>query len=402
MSVAIFLTAPQIHDGQKWLPEGTVVELTEKGKIKEIHSRGIIPPERVQQLDGILCPGFINAHGHLELSHLKQKIDSGSGLTDFLLAVMNNRAAVSEEEKEEAILEAIRQQKEKGIVAIGDIANGTDSLKYRPDAALHIHTFVECMGLVPQNAADRFRYSEAVYRQFAAQASDDYYLGQSIVPHAPYSVAQNLFQLIARHQPEALISIHNQETEAEGELYQQKSGPLLRLFAELGINPEVFSASGKSSLQTYFPWLAGNHPLLLVHNTFTTPSDIDFLQQSGSAFSFCLCPAANMYIENRLPDLEMLCQKQVPICIGTDSLASNHQLDILAELNILQEYYSHLDWEQMLCWACFNGAKALQLEDRLGHLRPGLQPGIVQLQFSGDTRLVKNARVKVLFGSANP
>ncbi len=95
-----------------------------------------------------------------------------------------------------------------------------------------------------------------------------------------------------------------------------------------------------------------------------------------------MCPgvfAPNMYIEHQLPDVEMFMQQHARICIGTDSLASNHQLSVLAELQTLKKYFPSLDWETMLTWATYNGACALQMDDLIGSIEPGKQPGIVQI-----------------------
>lgn len=95
---------------------------------------------------------------------------------------------------------------------------------------------------------------------------------------------------------------------------------------------------------------------------------------------WCLCPNANLYIENALPDIDMFMQHHAKVCVGTDSLASNHQLSVLAELYTIKQRYPQISWETLLSWGTYNGACALQMDEQLGSFAPGKQPGIVQLK----------------------
>jgi aminodeoxyfutalosine deaminase len=276
-----YLSADRIHDGKNWLPAGTIIEIANDGTIVAIHAPGAIPVEQVRHVEGILCPGFVNAHCHLELSHMKDAIAEGHKLVPFLQAVMTGRNTFTEAGKTEALQRAIADMRRNGIVAVGDIANGTDTLAHRPTAGLHIHTFVESIGFTETKAADRFAYAEQVYHQFAQQESEAYRLRQSIVPHAPYSVSAPLFSLINSFDQGGLLSIHNEETEAENELYRSKEGDMFQLYQTLNIDASFFQPSGKTSLQTYLPLLPDRNPVILVHNTYIDREDLDFLAHSG-------------------------------------------------------------------------------------------------------------------------
>lgn len=384
-----FISATRIHNGHQWLPEGSVIETDEEGTIYAIHQQGIIPAEKINFYEGILCPGFVNAHCHMELSHMKGVIGEGNQLVPFLQGVMTGRNGFSPEEKDAAIAEGIRSMRQNGIVAVGDIANGTDTLKYRQEAGFHIHTFIESMGFTETNIEARFAYSENVYRQFAEQRDSDCLLRQSIVPHAPYSVSGKLFSLINTFDQHALLSVHNQETQAENEFYQSKTGNMFDLYQTLHIDASFFTASGKTSLQTYLPELHQTHPILLVHNTFMNQADIDYLKTSGFDYHLCLCPNANWYIERRMPPVMLFLENNIPVCLGTDSLASNHDLSIWSEIKMLQQHFPQITLEQLLAWATYNGAKALQMEDTVGSLEPGKRPGIVHIS--------KDEEIKVIF-----
>src|SRR5690606_29170879 len=104
------------------------------------------------------------------------------------------------------------------------------------------------------------------------------------------------------------------------------------------------------------------HQIILVHNTFTQQQDIDLLKKSTHAYYWCLCPQANWYIEKKLPNIPMLDANHLMICLGTDSLASNHTLSIWHEIQIIQEHYPDIPLEKLLQWATINGAQALQMD----------------------------------------
>lgn len=374
----MLLTANKIHDGHKWLPAGTVIETDSDGHIVAIHKELSSPDVRV--FDGVLVPGFVNAHCHLELSHLKDKIEEHTGLIGFLQQVMKLRTEYSDEQLRIAPRhEGFEEMYANGIVAVGDISNTTDTLDLRARDKIHFQTFIESLGFT-ETPQKQFAHTQEVYTAFAAQQSQTKDIRQSIVPHAPYSVSHVLFGMINRYDPQALISIHNQESQAEDEYYLLKRGGMQTLLHGIGTDDSFFEPSGKSSLQTYLGWMSATHPFIFVHNTYTKLADIETAQSLLPKVSWCLCPNANLYIENTLPDIDMFAAHAKNICIGTDSLSSNHQLCILSELSAIKQNYPHISWETLLKWGTHNGAVALQMDDKIGSLEPGKKPGILHIQ----------------------
>ncbi|MDQ6814261.1 MAG: amidohydrolase family protein, partial [Bacteroidota bacterium] len=275
-----------------------------------------------------------------------------------------------------AIANAELEMKLNGIVAAGDISNTLLTLHQKKQQNLQYYNFVETSGWLPEVSSQRFERSLQNFNVLS-QVSP-----ASIVPHAPYSVSEPLWQLIKPFFRNRVVSIHNQETVFEDELFLQNTGDFVRMYDIMKLNTAFYKPSGKSSLQTYFGNLSGAAHVMLVHNTFTSDADVQFVkkQRSNDSVSFCICANANLYIEQAVPPVNMLRNYNCNIVIGTDSLASNWSLSILDELKTINRSYPEIELEELLKWATINGAKALQMEDRFGSFEKGKKPGVVLLK----------------------
>jgi len=299
---------------------------------------------------------------------------------------------------EAAIAAAEQEMLDGGIVAVGDICNTTDTIPQKANGRLYYHNFIETMGFIEGGAANRFAHSVGVFNAFA-EAYAIPIESNSIVPHAPYSVSAALFRLIAGFPGNHLLTIHNQESEAENEFLLGGKGDFLRLYQLLGLDVSFFHGTGKRSVEGFLPYFGRNQTLILVHNVATTAADLmaaggDMMTGGGGEISgggsdlyFCLCPNANLYIGGRLPDIGVLLGRGDRLVVGTDSLASNHQLSILEELKTLQRAFPELSTPTLLRWATANGARALQLEALLGSFSAGKQPGVLLIEDLAGDRL---------------
>ena len=170
------------------------------------------------------------------------------------------------------------------------------------------------------------------------------------------------------------------------------------MYHTLNIDQRHFTPTGKSSLQSYFPRLAPAKKIISVHNTQTEPADIVFanqqVMQAGNELFWCVCPNANLYIENSLPPIELLRRYNCTITVGTDSLASNHSLSILDELKVITKNFPDIPLEELLQWATINGAAALQMDKTRGSFEAGKQPGLVLIEGTEPERLTAESSVR--------
>jgi cytosine/adenosine deaminase-related metal-dependent hydrolase len=366
--------ANNIFTGSTMLSSNTVLVSDEQGIVQEIVDEQDAG-ENVQKLKGLLTPGFINCHCHLELSHMRGLIPEKTGLIDFVFSVVTQRH-FPEEEILAAIATAEGEMLQNGIVAVGDISNNLLTLAQKQKQNLHYYNFVEVSGWLPEIASQRFERSLYTYNGLSKISP------ASLVPHAPYSVSTPLWQLIRPFYRNKVVSIHNQETVFEDELFIQNSGDFVRMYEMMKLDTSFYKPSGKSSLQTYFGNLSGAANVLLVHNTFSNEEDVKFVksERGDTDVSFCLCVNANEYIEQAMPPIEMFRKNKCNIVLGTDSLASNWSLSILDEMKTISRNFTHIPLEDLLMWATKNGAKALQMDDKLGSFEKGKQPGVVVLE----------------------
>lgn len=194
---------------------GTIIAIYEEG---DPHLDGV----EVEFYAGVLIPGFVNAHCHIELSHMLGKTKRNMGLPVFLSEVMTMR-----EESQEVILDKIAEADhmmyENGIQAVGDHVNTDHSVQVKKKSKIIYHTFVEVMGLVKeevQNRIDRARDIEFFFEPNA-----------SITPHAPYSCSKELFKTFRKVVgTDNILSIHNQESDEENKLFRYKSGGFLKFY----------------------------------------------------------------------------------------------------------------------------------------------------------------------------
>ncbi len=380
--------ADQLFNGSQILDGAEQVLITKLDGTIE----GILPiaeaGEDIQKLEGILSPGFVNAHCHLELSHMKGMIPTKTGLQEFVKQIVALRQ-VDAEAIQEAIVEAEAEMFTNGIVAVGDISNTLDTLDQKAKHNLAYYSFVELYDLDPTRAHDKIIAGIAIQKQF-----QDSCVRASLVPHAPYSVTARLWTLLSEHFESHTISLHNQETPGENEFFETKTGPFLGMYERTKVALDFFEPTGKTSLQSILPVFKKAHHGILVHNSFTSAKDVQAVHANMNNAFWCLCPNANQYIEQTMPPIELLRDNNATIVVGTDSYASNWSLNILDELKTIQQHHAAIPLAEMLQWATINGARALQMDKHLGSFTKGKKPGVVLITGLDDLNGLKNATSK--------
>jgi len=346
--------------------DGTIISIEEtEGELTEKHT--------VEFYNGIIIPGFVNCHCHLELSHLKGAIAESGGLGFFIEQVRGTREN-SKENIIKSVYLADNDMYQAGIVLCADVCNTTDTFNLKKESRIRYLNLLEAFGIDPDKARRRIDEITDV-----AKTAGKMNLLYSFVPHSTYSMSLSLLRLLKEiTNNNKVTSIHFLETPAEKSFLEDHSGTLMLSYIRSGLLParlETVKSHADAVLNEITP--SGN--LILVHNTFADRETISLVKRRENTY-WCLCPNSNYYIEKEVPPVTLLLEEGCEIVIGTDSLASNTKLDILAELITLQMHYPSLAIEDLVAWGTINGARALGADKDFGKIEAGKKPGLLLLQ----------------------
>ena len=360
-----------------------VVVLDDQGCIDAIGLRSDYKSADIDHYEGILMPGMINTHCHLELSHMKGKCPTGTTLIPFITNVVKMRD-FDQDVIQEKIIEEDKNMWDAGIQAVGDISNKLDTAEQKKRSPISYYTFVEMFDFMQSAATEAtIEQYRNVYKDQAHESGNK----RSFVPHAPYSVSEGLFDFINRANPDnATISIHNQETLDEELLFADGSGRFPDFFKGFNVSLDGFTPLKKTSIHYALQHMTPKKKNIFVHNTLTTISDIAAAHNWSSDVYWATCPNANLYIENRLPHYQNFLDSNAKMTIGTDSIMSNWQLSIWEEIKTIKKMQSYVPLTDLLTWATINGAEALGYQKSMGTIEVGKKAGLVHvdIEWRGD------------------
>ncbi|MCD8313945.1 MAG: amidohydrolase family protein [Bacteroidales bacterium] len=367
------------------------VEYSEDGTITQVGRCADLDSEP-NKFDGAIVPGFVNSHCHVELSHLEGKFYKGSGMAGFIDQINALRDCVSAEEKKALLKRQMDKMWAAGVSAMADISNDSNSFETKRSSPMYTRTFIEVFGSEPRDC-------EAVIasaRALEAEANS-YGIDASITPHSCYTTSP---QLVTAAAAEGLrtgfISYHSQESRQEEDMIRYGRGEMYDNRIRSGMS--VLPATGTSSLEYFLSRIAGLKDLpeghiLLVHNVCLTREPAEKALAMLPNVWWALCPLSNIFIHNALPPVRMMRELGLNLCIGTDSLSSNDELDMVGEIFCLQRSFPEIPLSELLEWACLNGARCLKKDSVLGSIAVGKRPGLVGVSdIDSDGRLTSESR----------
>ena len=318
--------------------------------------------QNVEFFNGILLPGMINAHCHLELSYLRNRIGRRCGFSGFADAIAVVRHECTQQQRTDAAVYWDAKMYREGVSVAGDICNGASTFGIKEKSSIFYHSFIEGFGL------GRSDFS-SVYR--LAREASERGLAVSVTPHSTYSVQDAPFrEMVASG---GRLSVHFMESPGERQLFGRR-GPLFERNRRTGTEADFLRYG--SPAERLVASVPAETDILLVHNTFVTEKDIALVRSHfGDRANWVLCPRSNDFIEGAHPPVERLFRAGCRIAVGTDSLASNDSLSIIEELKAMPE----VPLIERLRWATIGGARALGVDDRYGSFETGKRPGAVWL-----------------------
>lgn len=328
-------------------------------------------------LSGAIVPGFVNSHCHIELSHLHGKFRKGTGMAGFIDQINALRDWAGADVKARLTQEWMDKMWKDGVSAMSDISNDDSSFKVKSSHKLYTRTFLEVFGSEPEMCDGVMADVTALKSVADAEGID-----AAPTPHSCYTMSPQLLSASAAAGLESgYLSYHSQESQEEEDLLISGSGAMYENRKRSGMStPPV---TGESSLKYFIDRLAAAKPapydehILLVHNVCLKQDDIDAAKKVMNNVYWAICPLSNIFIHNALPPVPLMRRNGLAITVGTDSLSSNDDLDMVKELVCIRQNFSEIPMNEILVWACLNGARFLSKEKALGSLTPGKTPGIV-------------------------
>jgi cytosine/adenosine deaminase-related metal-dependent hydrolase len=310
---------------------------------------------------GILLPGLVNAHCHLELSHLKGSVDSSRGFVPWVEDLIGKRGRASREQVRARAEAGIEEVVESGTTALGDVSNGLDHLDLLEASSLRSVVFYELLAWDPARAGEVFAGARDRLRSLPPRERVEVRLAA----HAPHSVSAPLLGRLSREGP--LSAIHLAESQAEARFLKRGDGEWKELLLKrVGTVP--FETPGVSPVDYLRSLGALGKGLLAAHCVQTDAADWTLLRKAG--VSVVVCPRSNRELGVGLPPVPSLLEAGINVCLGTDSLASAPTLSVWDDLLALREAYPAIPPETLVSMATQAGARALGLGS-LGSLEVG-------------------------------
>lgn len=333
--------------------------------------------EGEEVLEGALVPGFVNGHCHVELSHLHKKFVKGTGMAGFIDQINALRDWAGREKKQELVKEWMDRMWDRGVSAMADISNDDSSFDVKASHPMYTRTFLEVFGSEPEMC-------EGVMKDVTElnSTADAAGIDAAPTPHSCYTMSPQLLSAsAAAGLAKGWLSYHSQESQEEEDLLLTGTGAMYENRKRSGMStPPV---TGESSLKYFISRLAEAKPapydehILLVHNVCLQQGDIDAVRKVMKNVYWAICPLSNIFIHNALPPVGLMRENNLDIIVGTDSLSSNDDLDMVKELACIHENFPEVPMSEILKWACLNGARFLAKDDILGSISEGKKPGIV-------------------------
>ena len=381
MSVrAIHADAVITGDGAA-LSDGAVVVASD-GTVRAVGPASELLPKHagiaIDRVRGVIFPGLVNAHTHIELSAYRGKVAGGRGFVDWVDRFIGTRAETPRDDEEHAIADAIRDLDAYATAAVGDVTNTLAAVGPLARAGIAGCVFHEVFGIDRTQVMARVNGLKGELEEKLG-AWPTYDLTYAPAPHTLYTTHPDAVRLLLANARNygTRSSLHFAEHPAERRAIEEGDGPMVDWVETRVRVPRAAHFWPKVPLVEYAASVDALAPhVLLIHLTCARENEMARIKESGAPV--VLCPRSNLYIEAKLPPVLALRAAGIEAALGTDSLASNASLDVLAEARALADRFSSVPARELVQMATWNGARALGREE-LGRIAKGARPGIAAI-----------------------
>jgi len=353
--------------------------LTSDGRVRAFGAESEPPivtdraAETVDHGDAVILPGLVNAHTHLELSWMRNRVPPGDSMPAWAARLLALRRTISSEPAE-PIHDAVREMRAGGTSLVGDVTNTLAAYDVLADSALAGAVFRELLGFNMRDPAQAIATTQA---QLDALPPIER-LRPSIVPHAPYSVSPELFRAIARAAGDKPVSVHLAESPDELRFLQDGTGAWRELLGQLGVWNDAWRPPACGPVEYLEQLGLVTSHLLAVHCAHVEDDDLARLARAGS--TIVACPRSNKWTGAGTPPIERFFASGARVAIGTDSLASVEDLNMFAEMAEVRRLAPAVPASRIIAAATVEGAAALGFAEGFGTIEPGKRADLIAVR----------------------
>jgi len=375
----VTMDGPPIENGAVAVSGGRI---TNVGKFSDISATN--SGEQIVDLgEQALLPGLINAHCHLDYTCLRGKIPPPKSFTEWIRAINAEKANLSPEDYIRSINDGFAEAKRFGTTTLANLT-GFPELVSRIQPSIRMWWFAELI-----DVREPSRANEIVDAALEKLKSTERW---GLAPHAPFSASAKLYRRceeIARSE-DVPLTTHLAESREEMSMFRDARGPLYEFLKEIGRD---MSDCGQRTPLGHFSEILRDSSTsvgmtqnwLVAHLNELVDDDFDLLARSITKFSIVHCPRSHEYFGHSPFQFDKLCEHGFNVCLGTDSLASNDDLSLFAEMRAFQKEFPNVSPEEVLKMVTVNGARALRQETVLGKIRSGFLADLVAVPCARST-----------------
>jgi cytosine/adenosine deaminase-related metal-dependent hydrolase len=372
------IVSPPLRDGWVSISEGRVIGLGDASAS---------PPSAPRDLGRrLIMPGLVNAHTHLELSGLRDRVPPAHDFVDWVKQLVLTRRGRPEDPSDPAVrqaaLEAAREARSFGTAAVGDISNSLATVNVLGEAGLSGVVFHELLGF--DDAEGRTVAATREQRERAA-ASAPARVRVAVCAHAPYSTSPELFQAVRREVDGSvcrMTSVHLGESAGEVALLADGSGPWPGMLSFIGVMRDGWVPPRQTPVAYLDTLGVLDARTLVVHGVQLDAAQLARLAAIGC--TLVTCPRSNQWVGVGLPPVSRFYASGVRVAVGTDSLASVADLNLFEELRVMRWLAPDVSAARLLESATIAGAAALGLDGDLGSIEPGKRAELLAIELPGD------------------
>ncbi len=370
------LTSPVIPGGGIAVRNGEILAIGKWAELIAEHPGA--PREDLGEV--MLMPGLINAHCHLDYTMMRGALFGRGNFSDWIQRLNAIRRALDRADYLEAIALGLSELRKWGCTTVLNIESFPELVPFLPDAPIRVWWFLEVMDI--RSRLDSFEALAGAIR-FLERAGEGH-AGYGISPHAPYTSSSDLYELSAAFASRNRIPLctHLAESEEEMAMFRKGEGPLYEFLKSIGRPMDDCGTTTPVQL------LLGRGLLpegsLLVHMNELDEGDRELLQRTSGRYPVIHCPRTHAFFHRKPFDLGFFRRSGIPLLLGTDSLASNDDLDMFSEMRAMQDSFPDLDPMEILSMATTAPAAALGRSGRLGELAPGALADFIAIPDEGE------------------